>query len=125
MSLIDYAGAGILPSFFKPSHMMDRTTVNVEGLFGPQYKWVEGAALDAMYVKTASPETKVAEAEGLSQQYTVVVKRGVTLRHGDVLKRDEDGATFRITGTTVDWEAPEMSTVQIAKTTAERWDPPA
>lgn len=125
MSIIDYAGPGILAQMFVPCHMMDRTTVNAAGLFGPQERYVEGAALEAMLRKDSSPEVKVAEANGLKEQYTVVVKRGVTLRHLDVIKRDSDGATFRITGSTIDAEAPDASTIQIAKTTAERWDPPA
>ena len=29
-----------------------------------------------------------------------------------------------VTGNTMDWEAPEMATVQIAKTTAKVWEPP-
>ena len=114
----------ILQAFFKPCHLLDKTTVTVSGLFGPQEKYVEGAALDAAFLKDNSAEVKVAEANGLKELYTVVVHKPVTLRQGDVLRRDADGLTLRITGNTVDWEAPEMSTVQIAKTTAKVWDPP-
>lgn len=114
----------ILQAFFKPCHMLDKTTVTVSGLFGPQEKYVEGAALDAAFLKDNSAEVKVAEANGLKELYTVVVHKPVTLKQGDVIRRDADGLTLRITGNTVDWEAPEMSTVQIAKVSAKVWDPP-
>jgi hypothetical protein len=114
----------ILQAFFKPCHLLDKTTVTVSGLFGPQEKYVEGAALDAAFLKDNSAEVRVAEANGLKELYTVVVHKPVTLRQGDVLRRDADQLTLRITGNTVDWEAPEMSTVQIAKVSAKVWDPP-
>lgn len=114
----------ILQAFFKPCHMLDKTTVTVSGLFGPQEKYVEGAALDAAFLKDNSAEVKVAEANGLKELYTVVVHKPVTLKQGDVLRRDADQLTLRITGNTVDWEAPEMATVQIAKVNAKVWEPP-
>lgn len=125
MSLLDNADAGmLLGQFFKPCHMLDKTTVTVSGLFGPQERWVQGAAIEAALLKDNSAEVKVAEANGLKELYTVVVHKPVTLKQGDVIRRDADQLTLRITGNTVDWEAPEMSTVQIAKTTAKVWDPP-
>lgn len=125
MSLLESPGGGLLlGQFFKPCHLLDETTFTVSGLFGPQKRWVEGAALEAALLKDNSAEVKVAEASGLKELYTVVVYKPVTLKHGDVIRRDADGLTLRITGNTIDWEAPEMSTVQIAKTTAKVWDPP-
>ena len=114
----------ILKPFFKPCHMLDRKTVTVSGLFGPQERWVEGAALDAAFLKDSSAEVKVAEANGLKELYTVVIHKPIVLKKGDVLRRDADGLTLLVTGNTVDWEAPEMATVQIAKTTAKVWEPP-
>lgn len=114
----------ILKAFFKPCHLLDKTTVTVSGLFGPQEKYVEGAALDAALLKDNSAEVRVAEANGLKELYTVVVHKPVTLKQGDVIRRDADQLTLRITGNTVDWEAPEMATVQIAKVSAKVWEPP-
>lgn len=124
MSLIQPGVPALLKSLFKPCHLLDRTTVTVSGLFGPQERWVEGATLSAALLKSGSPEIQTAEAMGAQEQYTVVVERGVNLRHNDVLRRDGDGLTLRVKGATIDWEAPEMSTVPIARAAAERWDPP-
>ena len=67
----------------------------------------------------------LAEQQGVSEQYSVVVRSGVPLDFHDVFKRLRDGATFRVTGYARDSEAPAASTVQIAKVTAERWVIPA
>lgn len=129
MSIIDNGIPGILKEQFVPCHMMDKSTTNrstnrSDGQFGMDESYAEGAAIDVMFRKDRSPEVKVAERQGLKEQYTIVVRAGVTLRQNDVIRRDGDGATFRITGRTIDGQAPAASTVPIAKTTAERWDIP-
>lgn len=95
-----------------------------DGQGGIDYTWEDGASFKAKLIKSGSPEVKIAERQGLKEQYTVVVPAGVTLRHQQVFRRDSDKATFRVTGSTIDNVAPEWSSVQIAKTTAERWEVP-
>lgn len=125
MSLIDYAGAGVMRDMFVPCHMMDRMSANVTGTFDTKYRYQQGAAFYAMLRKDSDPTIRVAEAQTGKGMYTVVVKRGVSLKHGDVIRRDADGLTLQITGSTLDWEAPDMSTIQIAKTTAAEWEIPS
>ena len=125
MSAIDYAGPGILRDQFTPCHRMDRITDRQsDGQFGSVEHYDQGAAFDAMLRKDGSTEVTVAEQNGLNEVYTVVVGPGVALKKNDVIRRDSDGATFLITGRTIDGAAPPASTVQIAKTTAKRWDIP-
>jgi len=126
MSAINYAGAGILPDMFTACTMLDVVTDSAsDGKFGSRAHYADGATFYAYLRKDTSPEALVAERNGPHEQYTVVVGAGVTLKHGDVFRRESDGATFRVNGATVDGAAPAASTIQIAKTTAERWDPPA
>lgn len=125
MSLIDYAGAGVLRDMFEPCHMMDRVSANPNGTFDTRYRYQQGAAFYAMLRKDSDPTIRAAEAQTGKGMYTVVVKRGVSLKHGDVIRRDSDGLTLAVTGRTLDWEAPDISTVQIAKTTAEEWEIPS
>ena len=125
MSAIDYAGAGILRDRFVPCHRLDMANgEQSDGKFGHKGSYTEGRKFVAMLRKDSDPTVQVAERQGLREQYTVVVGPGVTLKHGDVFRRDSDLATFRVTGSTIDGEAPAASTVQIAKTTAERWEVP-
>ena len=97
--------------------------VRTDGIFGGyKNEWVEGASFKAAIGKMSSPEVIVAERQGLSETFTVVVNKGFELDYHDVFKRMSDGATFRVTSRTVDSESHPRSTVKIAKVTAERWE---
>lgn len=126
MSILDYTGPGILGDMFEPCVMMDRQTVNAsDGQFGMKERYVEGAGFDALIEKVSSPEVKVAEQDRIREQYTLVVRRGFPLKFGDVIKRAKNGETLRVTSRPNDKEAPDVSTVQIAAVSAERWEIPA
>lgn len=125
MSLLDGMNLGIMERMMVPCTMMDKNTRDrPAGQFTPEVYYTKGAGFLALLEKTESPEIQVAERQGLREQYLVIVPRGVTLKHDDVFRREADGLTFRITTPTVDAEAPEASTVPIAKCRAERWDIP-
>lgn len=83
--------------------------------------WSDGSKFMAAIVKNSTTEAVIAEREGITEIFTVIVKKGITLDYHDVFKRLSDGQIFRVTGTTMDSEAPNASTVKIAKTTAEKW----
>lgn len=87
--------------------------------------WTEGAKFMAAIAKNASPEQLVAEQEGITEQFTVVVEDSFTLDYHDAFKRTKDNEIFRVTSRTVDSTAHPASTVRIAKVTAERWELPA
>ena len=72
--------------------------------------------------KDNSTEALIAEKQGVSEIYTVVVQKGTVLEYHDVFRRLSDGAVFRVTSNITDNEAPNASTVRIAKVTAERWE---
>ena len=92
-----------------------------DGYGGYKEVWQDGAKFKATIIKNGSPEVKVAERQGMSEIFTVVVKKGFPLDFHDAFRRDSDGATFRVTSITNDSDAPDASTVKIAKVTAERW----
>lgn len=83
--------------------------------------WSEGATFKAAIAKNSSPEQLVAEQQGVSEQFTVVVDRNFSLDYHDVFKRLSDNSIFRVTSRTQDSTAHPESTVKIAKVTAERW----
>ena len=114
----------LLDSMMERCVMQDKTSAP-DGLGGFRYVWTDGAEFEATIIKMSSPTVTVAEQQGVSEQYSVVVRSGVPLDFHDVFKRLRDGATFRVTGYARDSEAPAASTVQIAKVTAERWVIPA
>ena len=103
--------------------MMDRVSVP-DGMGGFSYIWQEGAQFEATIIKDQTIQARVAENAGMSEVYTVVVSNGVQLDFKDVFKRLEDNAVFRVTSNIKDSVAPQRSTVQIGKVTAERWEIP-
>lgn len=120
-----FEGFGLLDEQFEACTKMDLVTdSSSDGSFGVLEHYQPGARIMAMLEKTNSSEITIAEAQGLREQYTVVVPTGVNLKKDDVIRRDSDGLTFRMTSNTRDGQAPPTSTVQIAKATCERWDIP-
>ena len=92
-----------------------------DGLGGYSTVWADGATFKAAIAKNSSPEQLVAEQQGISEQFTVVVDKGFTLDFHDVFRRLSDGSIFRVTSPTEDSTSHPASTVKIAKVTAERW----
>lgn len=88
---------------------------------GYQDVWTPGAKFKAAIAKNSSPEVVVAEQQGISEQFTVVVNVDFSLDYHDVFQRLSDEAIFRVTSRTTDSTAHPASTVRIAKVTAERW----
>ena len=87
--------------------------------------WADGATFKAAIAKNMSAEQQIAEKEGITESFTVVVADTFSLDYHDVFKRMSDNAIFRVTSKTADSTAHPSSTVRIAKVTAERWVLPA
>ena len=87
--------------------------------------WTDGATFKAAISKNMTTEQQIAEKEGISEAFTVVVNKGFVLDYHDVFKRKSDDAIFRVTSRTTDSESHPASTVKIAKVTAERWKLPS
>lgn len=83
--------------------------------------WSEGATFNAAVIKNNTTEATIAEKQGVSEIFTVVTYKDFLLDYHDVFKRVSDGQIFRVTGNTKDSEAPNASSVKIAKVTAEKW----
>ena len=113
----------LLDGMMTACRMMDRTTIP-DGFGGVKEGYLPGAEFQATIRKDSSTEAIIAEKNGLSEIFTVVVSKRMRLRQNDVIRREKDRQIFRITSDTLDSEAPDASTVKIAKCTAERWELP-
>ena len=83
--------------------------------------WAEGSAFDAAIIKNNTTEATIAERQGISEIFTIVTHKDFLLDYHDVFKRVSDGQIFRVTSNAKDSDAPDASTVKIAKVTAEKW----
>ena len=99
-------------------------TSNPMGLMGSKPTYEPGDRFLAYVRKDSNPETVTAERQAMTEYYTIITHRDVVLNHMDVIRRDRDGSTYRVTGSTRDNRAPDMSSVPISKATAERWEIP-
>ena len=86
--------------------------------------WEDGAKFNAAIIKNSTIEATIAERQGITEIFTVVTRKDFELDYHDVFRRLSDGQLFRVTSASKDSEAPEASTVKIAKVTAERWKLP-
>ena len=91
---------------------------------GSDNTWTPGKVFKAAIAKIASPEQRIAEKQGISEAFTVVVEEGMMLNYHDVFERVSDGAIFRVNSRTKDSTAHPASTVRIAAVNAERWELP-
>lgn len=114
----------LLSQAFEPFYILDKTTAP-DGYGGVITTWTDGAEFDAAAVLDASPEARVAEAQGIRPVYTITTHRSVILRFGDVVKRDRDDKTFRIKSDGDDKLTPNSATLDMRQVTAEEWGLPS
>lgn len=113
MSLID--------SMMEDCTMLDKKTT-ADGLGGFNTSWEDGAKFKAALVKNNTLDAKVAEKSGVTELYTVTVKKGTPIIYHDVFRRESDGAIFRVTSNIKDSESPSVATFSIGQVSAERWE---
>lgn len=109
-------------SMMEACTMLDKTSVS-DGMGGYSVKWVDGAKFTAAIVKDNTTEGRIAAKQGVTELYTVTIKKGMPLDYHDVFRRDSDGAVFRVTSNIKDSETPAVSSFQIGQVSAERWEP--
>lgn len=81
----------------------------------------DGVTFKAAVIKNSTTEAQIAEKQGITEIFTIVTDKSMVLEFHDVLRRVSDGEIFRVTSRATDSQAPEASTVPIAKVSAERW----
>lgn len=110
----------LLHSAMVPCIMQDRTTV-ADGYGGFATSWVDGAAFVAAIGLDTTPESRVADVQGVKGSYKVITFENVNLRYHDVFKRVSDGKIFRVVGDADDKITPASASERIRKVNAEEW----
>lgn len=112
---------GLIENMMVDCVIMDkRRTPDGEG--GVNVDWVEAAPIRAAIVLDSSMQSRTAQKQGVTSVYTVTTGRGIRLEYHDVIKRLSDGKIFRITSDAGDKESPQVSTLDMAQVTAEKWE---
>lgn len=116
-------GETLLDSMAESFVMLDRRTVQTP-TGGYASVWQDGVTFQAVIRKDSTMQARVAEKQGVTELYTIVVQKGFPLNFHDVIRRAKDGLTYRVTSNIADNEAPEKSSIKVGAVTAERWDIP-
>ena len=98
-------------------HMIESDTDDSIG--GTVHSWSEGDSFDASIVKDRTVAARVAEKDGVTELYTITTNE--PLRFHDVIKRVEDGETFRVTSNDIDSKPPKEASFSFVQVQAERW----
>ena len=88
---------------------------------GYSEQWTAGATFQAAIIKNSTTDAQIAEKQGITEIFTVVVPKGFELDFHDVFRRESDGYVFRVTSNISDSETPTRASFQIGQVTAERW----
>ena len=100
--------------------LMEKVRVS-DGLGGWTTQWTPGEEFSAAILKDSSTVAKIAEKDGVTELYTVTVKRETPLEFHDVFKRTSDDQVFRVTSNMKDNESPVFSGINFGQVTAEAW----
>lgn len=87
-------------------------------------EWREGAEFENYQALDTSLQARVAEKEGVSSVYSVLVKKSVPIEYGDYFKVKKTGLTYRVTSIPEEKQAPKSSSFDLKFFTAERTELP-
>lgn len=118
---MNFTGLGntLLDSMVETCTMIEKRTV-LDEVGGYKQMWVDGVEFPAVIRKDDSIEAKLAEKQGVTELYTIIVQKGFPLDYHDVLRRGT-GEILRVTSNIADKQTPSVSTINVAHVTAERW----
>lgn len=113
MSLLDEHKEDFV--FINKTHIRD-----AEG--NPIDTWTESeVTFKAALRFDSSVQAKRAQAEGVQDLYTIVTDTSVMLEFNDVVKRLEDGTTFRVTTNGKDNKTPRSAGLNMRAVSAKVW----
>lgn len=111
----------LLSEYMEPFAFMDKSHIaDAEG--GYTVTWTQSqATFNAAIRFDNSVQAKRAQAEGVKDLYTIITDRSTDLEFNDVIKRIEDGTTYRVTYSGKDNKTPASAGLNMRAVSAELW----
>ena len=100
--------------------MVDKRTAN-DSYGGTITQWVDGASFQCAIVLDTSTEARIAEANGVTNLYTVTTPKSINLQFHDVFRRVSDGKIFRVTSDGDDKHTPNSATLNMRQVSAQEF----
>lgn len=116
MSLLDKS-----MELFIPLNKKSRTP---DGQGGNNTAWEEGTEFLASARLDNSIQARIAQAQGVTDLYTITTRKSIVLKFHDVLKRKRDNKIFRVTSNGEDQKTPDGAGLDMRQVTAEEWKLP-
>lgn len=110
----------LLESAMTECEMVD--VISTEDTFGGTIDtYVSGAKFKATITLDTSTLGKIAEHDGVTNLFTITTAKNVTLKHERIIRRLDDGKTFRITSDGTEKKTPDSATLNMRQVSAEEW----
>lgn len=109
----------LLQDYQRPCVLMEKVR-EPDGAGGYLTEWTEGILFFNHQALNTSMEARIAEKQGVTSLYTVLVEKTVPIEYGDYYKDMETGQTFHVTSNPEEKQAPASSTLPMKYFTAER-----
>lgn len=113
----------LLNDFAKPCVLIEKRTIE-DGEGGYYTEWMEGVTFENFQATESSLEARIAEKQGVTSVYNVLVKRDLPIEYHSVFKDKESGNVYRVTSNPDDKKAPRSASFDLKFCTAERWELP-
>lgn len=110
----------LLTEAYEPFNFIEKSR-KPDGEGGFTTTWTEGAEFYAHARLDNSIQAKIAEKQGVTSLYTITTNKSLTLENNDVIRRKDDGATFRITSNGTDNKTPDSAGLDMRQVSAELW----
>lgn len=104
----------LLDEQYEACNIIDKTTTS--DTYGAVVTvWKMGAEVQAVITEQSSTEAQIAMALSEKKTYAVITRKDVVFRHNDVVRRQSDGKTFRITSDADEKKTPNSATLNMRR----------
>ena len=110
----------LLEEAYEDFIIMNKTVVD-DGYGGTANEWTDGITIQGVIVYNSGVQTKIAQAMGVTSNYTLTVKKNVLLDYHTVLKRKSDNRIFRLISNSDDKKTPQSAGLNMRQYEAEEW----
>ena len=109
----------MLTDYLEPFTLLTRTQTP-DALGGTATTWTPGPAFRGGITHVPGDETRIAGLSALRTIPVLVHDYDLTLRQGDRVRRDADGAIYRVAGHSADMRTPATADLRFAQVPVER-----
>ncbi len=110
----------LLDDYGRKCVLLEKTNVP-DGFGGYETAWKDGIEFQNYQALESSMEARIAEKQGVTSVYNVLVKRDLPIEYHSVFRDETTKQTYRVTSDPSDEQAPKSASFDLKFFTAERW----